>query len=97
MVFLLWLDESWLDTAEYGDDEDVDGEHEQTAFHPHHDLLPSDLQRTWDMKAHTIMESRHNNRGYITQYIIQCLNTCCVVLGQVFLSRMKGLSRAWGH
>lgn len=49
---------------------------------------------TW---KHTIMESRHNNRNYITQYIIQCLNTCCVALGQVFLSRMKGLSRAWGH
>lgn len=46
--FAVFGKHSRSDASEDGDDEDVDGKHEKATLNTHHDLLPGDLQWSWE-------------------------------------------------
>lgn len=46
--FIVFGNYTRSDASEDGDDEDVDGEHEEAALNTHHELLPGDLQWSWE-------------------------------------------------
>lgn len=45
VTFFFVGDNAWLDVTEDGNDENVNGKHEQAAFHRHHQLLPGQRER----------------------------------------------------